>query len=108
MDKVCTAHVRCSHRVWIDDMSQSTKGTQQQVKRDLVSCVIDTARGLQQQGLKLAGKSVIVCSKFSDAKEIVRALRLRGVLVAAARHTSYLGIDLGGRRRHVRDERRER
>eukprot|EP00959_Pyramimonas_sp_CCMP1952_P133632 2794296-Pyramimonas_sp.AAC.1 len=30
MDKVCTAHVRCSHRVWIDDMSQSTKGSQQQ------------------------------------------------------------------------------
>eukprot|EP00959_Pyramimonas_sp_CCMP1952_P412539 8644833-Pyramimonas_sp.AAC.1 len=108
MEVITTSQVRCSHRLWIDDISQTTMGSESQVKKDLVQCVAATARGLHSQGLKVASKSTVVCTKLSLARDVVRTLRLRGITMTAARSTSYLGVDLGAGVRHSRAERRKR
>eukprot|EP00959_Pyramimonas_sp_CCMP1952_P418613 8769579-Pyramimonas_sp.AAC.1 len=70
MEAITTSQVRCSHRLWIDDISQATVGSESQVKKDLVQCVVATARGLHRQGLKVASKSTVVCTKLSLAKDV--------------------------------------
>eukprot|EP00959_Pyramimonas_sp_CCMP1952_P425370 8910429-Pyramimonas_sp.AAC.1 len=49
-----------------------------------------------------------MCSRHGDAKAVVKALRLRGVSISAARQTSYLGVDLGANCRHAREQRSKR
>eukprot|EP00959_Pyramimonas_sp_CCMP1952_P232150 4851643-Pyramimonas_sp.AAC.1 len=56
----------------------------------------------------VACKSVVTCSNIGLAKGIVRALKLRGVTMTAAKHTSYLGVDLGAGVRHAREQRVKR
>eukprot|EP00959_Pyramimonas_sp_CCMP1952_P431118 9029148-Pyramimonas_sp.AAC.1 len=105
---MCKANIRCSHRLWIDDLSQVTRGSRRQVRVNLVKCITDTAEGFHGQGLKIASKSVVVCSHYSDAVDVVKALRRKGIHMTAARSCVYLGADLGAGRRHAREQRVKR
>ena len=108
MARICTANVRCSHRLWIDNLSQSTKGSRPEVIKNLTRCLVGTAKGLHQQKLKIASKSVITCSNYGDAKKIARTLKLKNIVMTASRSTMLLGADLGAGRRHVRAKRKMR
>ena len=83
-------HRQCQvqQHLWRDDLSQATKGSTEQVKRNLIKCLVSTAQGLQSQGRKIASKWVIMNSHAGDATGIVGALRLRGTRSTAARHTA--------------------
>ncbi|CAK0887612.1 unnamed protein product, partial [Prorocentrum cordatum] len=99
------------HRKWappISDPDEATKGSAAQVRRDMIECLVTTARMLKVQGLSVASKSVAMCTKLGLAKDIVRAPKLRGVAMTAAKHTSYLGVDQGAGVRHAREQRVKR
>eukprot|EP00959_Pyramimonas_sp_CCMP1952_P379306 7945440-Pyramimonas_sp.AAC.1 len=67
-----TAHVRMSQRLWLDDLSQSVTSSRQSMRRQLVSCLVGKCRSMQEAGLEVSPKSVVVRTKFQDACEIVR------------------------------------
>eukprot|EP00959_Pyramimonas_sp_CCMP1952_P319621 6687836-Pyramimonas_sp.AAC.1 len=51
---------------------------------------------------------MVVCSHYSDAVDVVKALRRKGIHATAARSCVYLGADLGAGRRHAREQRVKR
>eukprot|EP00959_Pyramimonas_sp_CCMP1952_P442526 9263876-Pyramimonas_sp.AAC.1 len=60
----------------------------------MVACLADTCTALQDQGLAVAKKSVIVCTRHDDARYIANAMRRKGFPIRANTQASYLGIDL--------------
>eukprot|EP00959_Pyramimonas_sp_CCMP1952_P188037 3931856-Pyramimonas_sp.AAC.1 len=101
MQKICTALPSFSHRLWLDDLSLSTKGSHRQIRKDMGKCLSDTAVALKAQGLRIASEPAIACSHHPDAVAISKALRRKGIMVHAVLQCSYLGIDLSGGRRQA-------
>eukprot|EP00959_Pyramimonas_sp_CCMP1952_P391307 8200374-Pyramimonas_sp.AAC.1 len=64
------------HRLWIDDVSQTTAGSRQAVRKSLVKCIVHTGKGLARRKLRVSPKSGMLCSKFEDAAAVARAVRL--------------------------------
>eukprot|EP00959_Pyramimonas_sp_CCMP1952_P277600 5803130-Pyramimonas_sp.AAC.1 len=60
------------HRIWIDDLSQSVRGSRAVVRKELAACVINTCEELKAKQLKVANKSVIICSSFQDAQWVAK------------------------------------
>eukprot|EP00959_Pyramimonas_sp_CCMP1952_P434168 9091907-Pyramimonas_sp.AAC.1 len=73
------------HRIWVDDLSQRAVGSAASVTSDLIRCLRDTCRGLAQLHLRVAQKSVVMCSAFKEAVKVSRALRRAGFTVKAQR-----------------------
>ena len=63
---------RMGHRSWIDDLSQSARGSRPAIRRQLAACVIDTCIELQAKQQKVAPKSVILYSSFQDTMWVAR------------------------------------
>eukprot|EP00959_Pyramimonas_sp_CCMP1952_P152136 3183249-Pyramimonas_sp.AAC.1 len=103
MAKISCSHQGVSHRLWIDDLSQSLAGSRQKIASSLSACLADAADELKKMKLQIAAKSCVVCSHHGDAKEIVRRLRRRGFTVQANLQAGFLGVDLGGGRRTARE-----
>eukprot|EP00959_Pyramimonas_sp_CCMP1952_P466296 9489738-Pyramimonas_sp.AAC.1 len=56
----------------------------------------------------MSPKSVVVCTKFQDAREIVRRVKAFDFSLKAAPQPVDLGCDLGGGPRHARANRASR
>eukprot|EP00959_Pyramimonas_sp_CCMP1952_P428693 8978850-Pyramimonas_sp.AAC.1 len=67
MYKITTAHVNMSHRLWVDDLSQSCKGSRIGMRQQQISCLLTTCRTFVEAGLRISPKSVVVCSNVQDA-----------------------------------------
>eukprot|EP00959_Pyramimonas_sp_CCMP1952_P405568 8500120-Pyramimonas_sp.AAC.1 len=72
-----TSHPYMSMRIWVDDLTVYTTGTRAHVRSRLYRGILDTCQTLQEHGLPVATKSVILTSRPSDAKFVVRQLRRR-------------------------------
>eukprot|EP00959_Pyramimonas_sp_CCMP1952_P327548 6857122-Pyramimonas_sp.AAC.1 len=57
LEVITVAHPRMGHRIWIDDLSQSARGSRAAVRRELAACVINTCEELRAKQLKVASKS---------------------------------------------------
>eukprot|EP00959_Pyramimonas_sp_CCMP1952_P088232 1845934-Pyramimonas_sp.AAC.1 len=66
------------HRMWIDDISQRTTGSRRAVRRNLTKAVFKTGQELDKVGLKIAEKSVVMCTNVNDAQAVVKAARSQG------------------------------
>eukprot|EP00959_Pyramimonas_sp_CCMP1952_P396787 8313444-Pyramimonas_sp.AAC.1 len=97
-----------SHRLWIDDLSQSYRASRRIMIWKLVQCLLDTCEAIQTTGLQISPKSVILCIRLCDAKVIARCLRLKGYRINAASQTAHLSGGMGGGKRHARAARTAR
>eukprot|EP00959_Pyramimonas_sp_CCMP1952_P045345 947151-Pyramimonas_sp.AAC.1 len=57
---------------------------------------------MQQAGLQISPKSVVVCSQLEDARRIAQVVKQHGLAIQAASHGACLGVDLAAGRRPVR------
>eukprot|EP00959_Pyramimonas_sp_CCMP1952_P367125 7689483-Pyramimonas_sp.AAC.1 len=73
-------------------------GSRQVIREVMVRVLHQTSQLLDADGLKIAAKSVILCSKLQDAKFISAKLKAKGVEVIPVLQTAYLGIDMGAGR----------
>eukprot|EP00959_Pyramimonas_sp_CCMP1952_P252486 5275365-Pyramimonas_sp.AAC.1 len=97
-----------SHRLWVGDFSQTVRGSRVAVRHQLVDCLVDTCQQLQDHGLKVSPKSVVVCTFVADARMVVRRVAARGFQLKVASQAAYVGADLPGGRRRGRAARRAR
>eukprot|EP00959_Pyramimonas_sp_CCMP1952_P443915 9293556-Pyramimonas_sp.AAC.1 len=67
-----------SHRIWVDDLSQTVHGSRAAVRAKMVSCLADTCAELEQHGLAASPKSVVLCTHLDDARAVVRRLAAKG------------------------------
>ena len=102
LDRMSQSRPSVDMRLWMDDLSQFVAGPRKVIRGKLVKVLEETCQWLDKYGLKVAPKSVILCSKFPDAKHIAARLRVRGITVVPVLQTAYLGVDSGGGRRHAR------
>eukprot|EP00959_Pyramimonas_sp_CCMP1952_P087238 1825141-Pyramimonas_sp.AAC.1 len=79
--RITTAHVGAPMRIWVDDLYQRVTGSRKVVRAQLAGCLRDTCDELSRAGLKAAPKSVLVCSKSSDGKQIAARLSKLGYTV---------------------------
>eukprot|EP00959_Pyramimonas_sp_CCMP1952_P271350 5672908-Pyramimonas_sp.AAC.1 len=70
LSAITTAHPRVSHRIWIDDISQGTKGSRSAVRQQLAACIIQTCQELRAKKPNVSPKTVVMCSHSQDAKWI--------------------------------------
>eukprot|EP00959_Pyramimonas_sp_CCMP1952_P209479 4382567-Pyramimonas_sp.AAC.1 len=82
----------------IDDLSQFVAGSRQVIRKVMVRVLHQTSQLLDADGLEIAAKSAILCSKFQGAKFISAKLKAKGVEVIPALQTAHLGIDMGAGR----------
>eukprot|EP00959_Pyramimonas_sp_CCMP1952_P088206 1845340-Pyramimonas_sp.AAC.1 len=61
------------HRLWVDDLSQTIRGSRKVIRCQMVECIVQTCEQLAQRRLKVADKSIIMCTNVQDTKAIVRA-----------------------------------
>eukprot|EP00959_Pyramimonas_sp_CCMP1952_P445144 9321015-Pyramimonas_sp.AAC.1 len=108
MYKITTAHANMIHRLWVDDPSQSCKGSRIGMRKQLTSCLLTTCRTFFGAGLEISPKSVVVCSSVQDARAIVRRLKSFGFTMKFAPQAAYLGGDVSGGRRRGRATRTSR
>eukprot|EP00959_Pyramimonas_sp_CCMP1952_P180062 3765366-Pyramimonas_sp.AAC.1 len=69
LDRICTAHPRMGHRIWVGDLAQRAVGSPAQVCQQFISSLKDTCRGLTSMKLRVANKSIVLCSHHADAAE---------------------------------------
>eukprot|EP00959_Pyramimonas_sp_CCMP1952_P232940 4868334-Pyramimonas_sp.AAC.1 len=81
LEVIAVAHPRMGQRIWINDLSQSPRGSRAAVRRDSAACVIDTCEGLRAKQLKVASKLVIIRSSFQDAQWVARRVARAGYSV---------------------------
>ena len=108
MAKITTVHVGMSHRLWIDDLSQTYRASRRTMVAKMVHCLADTCQAIQEAGLKVSPKSVVLCTRLCDAKLVARKLKTKGYHINAVGQTAYLGGDMGGGKRHARATRTTR
>eukprot|EP00959_Pyramimonas_sp_CCMP1952_P262806 5495287-Pyramimonas_sp.AAC.1 len=59
LSAITTAHPRVSHRIWIGDISQGTRGSRSAVRRQLAARIIQTCQELRAKKLNVSPKSVV-------------------------------------------------
>eukprot|EP00959_Pyramimonas_sp_CCMP1952_P343634 7198215-Pyramimonas_sp.AAC.1 len=91
-------HPLVDMRLWIDDLSQSLASSRRTIRKVMVQVLHQTAQLLDKDGLKVAAKSVVLCSKFQDAKFISSRLKMKGIDVIPVLQTAHLGLDMGAGR----------
>eukprot|EP00959_Pyramimonas_sp_CCMP1952_P233699 4884073-Pyramimonas_sp.AAC.1 len=108
LETITVAHPNFTHIIWIDDLSQSAKGSRHMIRKQLVQVLVDTCDGLKKQKLKVATKSAVMRTFMDDAKYVARRVRHAGYPLEASSQVSYLGADLSGGRRRGRAVKRKR
>eukprot|EP00959_Pyramimonas_sp_CCMP1952_P284391 5944921-Pyramimonas_sp.AAC.1 len=78
MRVVVTATPTMNHRVWIGDVCQKITGSRQAVRSNLILGIVKTGQELAKAGLRLAKKSVVMCTNAADARAVARAAKLKG------------------------------
>eukprot|EP00959_Pyramimonas_sp_CCMP1952_P112363 2349393-Pyramimonas_sp.AAC.1 len=96
------AHLQMSHRIWIDNLAQRALGSRSSAPRQLIDILKATCQGLAGTQLKVASKSVVMCTHHPDAARVARTLRLAGYAIEPQCPAGFFGIDIGGGGRRAR------